>query len=811
MRQASTDSTRSTYCRWFFKESALVLAASAICLRSGQCAQGATRTWTADSGDWATAGNWSGDAVPKAGDTVDITDDDNTSRDVLYNYTGTAITLGNVTVDNDGATGINTLSMTGSGTNLAAPWEYIGDSNTSTLPGFGVMNQSVGTNSITNGLYLGFGPDDEGTYSLSATGTLTASGEVVGNTGTGVFYQSGGVNDITNSGGLYIAGVGATGNYYLSGGTLELTYAGAYEVVGDTGSGTFTQTGGANNCPILQVDSGLYSLSLGTLLAGSEGEYIGFNSSGTFQQSGGANTTTGGVYIGYAAGGPDGDSSLYALSGGSLSVGGDLEIGDGTLGTFSLSAAGSLSVSGTESVGYSGTGNFNQTGGTNTPSSLDVGVSATGTYTLSGGTLSVNGAEIVGQDEMGNFNQTGGTNTLPLGSSLFLGDGSGPGLYNLSGTGVLTVSGDEDIGYSGTAGDFTQTDATTNTITGNLEIGCSTTASGGYDISGAGSTLTVQGNVDVGGNFSAAGGSASFNVEGGQVTITGTLQVWNSPGTEVFISGGNTTAGNMVNLAVYDQTGGTASLGAVSGTGTMVVGQSSGVSASLTITALTQHLLDVESTGTVKLMGGASNNTLNQLTINGSGIFDITNGHFYIDYGTNPDPISTIRAYLISGFNSGGWNGPGIDSSTATANSLSYGLGYADSADPGNPANLPSGIIEVAYTLLGDCNLDRVVNGIDFGILAANFNKGVSRWDQGDFNYDNVVNGIDFGELAANFNQGASGADIGPPVIDDPAVVAFAQANGLMADVPEPACGGCLLVAAIGALTRRRRKSDRRP
>ena len=81
---------------------------------------------------------------------------------------------------------------------------------------------------------------------------------------------------------------------------------------------------------------------------------------------------------------------------------------------------------------------------------------------------------------------------------------------------------------------------------------------------------------------------------------------------------------------------------------------------------------------------------------------------------------------------------------------------------PGNPAGLSSGTIEIKYTLLGDADLNGIVNGTDFGILAANFNKGVSGWDQGDFDYHDVVNGHDFGDLAANFNKGATGAPSAP-------------------------------------------------
>jgi prepilin-type processing-associated H-X9-DG protein/prepilin-type N-terminal cleavage/methylation domain-containing protein len=179
--------------------------------------------------------------------------------------------------------------------------------------------------------------------------------------------------------------------------------------------------------------------------------------------------------------------------------------------------------------------------------------------------------------------------------------------------------------------------------------------------------------------------------------------------------------------------------------------------------------------------------TLTSLSISPNATFDISNNHILIDYGNTEDPVSSIAALLATG---------AIFSSAAAQSPLRYGVGYADSSDPGNPASLASGTLEIAYTLLGDVNLDGTVNGVDFGILAANFNHSVSRWDQGDFNYDGAVNGVDFGDLAANFNQGAAGAA---------ALDAFAAANGLLADVPEPAAGG-LLAAVVGAAFARRRR-----
>jgi C1A family cysteine protease len=170
----------------------------------------------------------------------------------------------------------------------------------------------------------------------------------------------------------------------------------------------------------------------------------------------------------------------------------------------------------------------------------------------------------------------------------------------------------------------------------------------------------------------------------------------------------------------------------------------------------------------------ASDQHIGALQLVGSGTLDVSDYTMFIHYGSNPDPISTIAGYIKSGYNGGGWNGQGIISTAAQtpANGLHYGLGYADSADRGNPAGLSSGQIEVMYTLLGDANLDGTVNGEDFTILAANFNQSATGWDQGDFNYDGVVNGEDFTLLSANFNQQANlAADANAPAAAAPVVV----------------------------------------
>ncbi len=202
----------------------------------------------------------------------------------------------------------------------------------------------------------------------------------------------------------------------------------------------------------------------------------------------------------------------------------------------------------------------------------------------------------------------------------------------------------------------------------------------------------------------------------------------------------------------------------------------------------------------------------NGLNLVDGSTLDITNNHFLINYGSGSDPVSTIYSYLKSGYNGGGWNGPGIISSSAQTltNGLRYGVGWADGDDGVHDvAGLSSGQIELKYTLLGDANLDGTVNGSDFSILAANFGLGVTNWDQGNFLYGSSVNGSDFAALAANFGQGDSGADVAVSPADIAALDSFAIANNLpfptIGVVPEPA-SAAILVAGITVAARRRRR-----
>ncbi len=220
--------------------------------------------------------------------------------------------------------------------------------------------------------------------------------------------------------------------------------------------------------------------------------------------------------------------------------------------------------------------------------------------------------------------------------------------------------------------------------------------------------------------------------------------------------------------------------------------------------ALGNGPIAIGASGDIQLGANTGLATTTSLSIASGGVLDVNNNHMIISYaaGTQASVDATVRGYLINGYAGGNWNGPGIDSSAVVAGS-SFGVGYADGAD-GVVAGLSSGQIEVKYTLLGDANLDGLVSGDDFTILVGNLGKSVTAWDRGDFLYTGTVTGDDFTDLVANLGKQANGADVALSAGDHAAVDAFAAANGLMADVPEPGSMVSLVAGAAMLATRRR-------
>ena len=262
----------------------------------------------------------------------------------------------------------------------------------------------------------------------------------------------------------------------------------------------------------------------------------------------------------------------------------------------------------------------------------------------------------------------------------------------------------------------------------------------------AGSTLNINLSAAGAVNLSASGNSITASQNGVQITLSGFTGVTvtdTGSGDVLNFNGPLALPFTFVNCSqsTVNVNSGTLTFTAVSGGSVNVGTLSVANGASAVITAATTSQITTL--------------TLSGLSIGASGSLDVTNNEVLITYGSGTDPIASIAGMIGTGYANGAWDGPGIISSVAQSHA-SYGLGYADAADVGNPAGLAPGQIEILYTLLGDANLDGKVNGDDFVLMANNFNDYVTAgWDQGDFNYSNTVNGDDFTLLSANFNQAA--------------------------------------------------------
>ncbi len=218
------------------------------------------------------------------------------------------------------------------------------------------------------------------------------------------------------------------------------------------------------------------------------------------------------VYLGRDSG----QSGTVTQTGGTHEVDSWLCLGyeSGSLGTYSLKEGG-LSAR-YEYVGGAyrdgATGLFKQSGGTNTASCLHLGNAAgsQGTYELSGtGQLSATSYEYVGYWGTGRFTQMGGTNAFRFSLSLAEHAGS-RGTYYLS-EGQLSGGG-VYVGRAGT-GTFTQTGGR---VESGLTVGYHTGSVGSYEMVGS-AELTAR-SVTVG-----SSGTGTFRQAGGVAALSGDL------------------------------------------------------------------------------------------------------------------------------------------------------------------------------------------------------------------------------------------------------------------------------------------------
>jgi hypothetical protein len=129
-----------------------------------------------------------------------------------------------VTPGSHGAYNVSGGALSAAGIFIGAGWNAGGGG------GVGVITQTGGTvtingSGVTDALVLGNARNAVGTYELGGTGSLIANREWIGNSGSGIFIQTGGANIVTTnktsgSGGISISN---NGTLTLSGGLLSAT------------------------------------------------------------------------------------------------------------------------------------------------------------------------------------------------------------------------------------------------------------------------------------------------------------------------------------------------------------------------------------------------------------------------------------------------------------------------------------------------------------------------------------------------------------------------------------------------------------
>lgn len=491
---------------------------------------------------------------------------DETGSDGTYNFSNGFLSTGSADIGNDGTGTFNQsggnyfvkgdldvgdekggsgiYNLSGGNLKVSVNTE-VGDMGT------GSFKQTAGAHEITNSLVIGDSADSKGTYELSG-GSLKAADAQIGNGGTANIKQSGGTNTISNS---LIVGNTGNGAYDLSEGTLKATE----ETIGKGGTGSFVHSGGTNEVSgKLNIGKGSYELKGSSKLISTGYTYIGNNGAGSFVQSGG-NSLHKEVIID--------NQGIYKLSGGTLDGSGSnsvMRIGETHKGFFEqrgglnsidkiilgdrASASGRydlIAKSDTQSTGISskiinvgqeGNGIFNQIGGSNSVTQLNVGGfgnSVGGTYNMGGKSLLRSSNIHIGKfgiSGTGSFNHKDGVVKVDL-LSIF-----GRGTYTLLGSSSIKAK-NEFLGGVGWANFHHE--GGTNTIEEILTIGDNFTTTGTYNLRGSSSTLT-SGGVKMG-----VDGKGFFNQEGGIHTVSGSLDVG-------VVSGGRGT---------YDISKGTLSVG----------------------------------------------------------------------------------------------------------------------------------------------------------------------------------------------------------------------------------------------------------
>jgi T5SS/PEP-CTERM-associated repeat protein/autotransporter-associated beta strand protein len=575
--------------------------------------------------------------APTPGEAVNIAFIDGLARNVTYDVT--APSLGLLSIDlvelSGPSTVAHTLLMPGNNS-LAANGIYVGGYNGSgPTNGRGALHQSGGYVATTSGwdLVVGHGANSTGTYTLSGGALEANQSEFIGFRGTGTFNHTDGTNTVNASavGAFDLGGfAGATGTYNLGGaGALTVN---AHEYIGDSGTGIFNQTGGTHTIAAGKnlylgfnaSGRGEYNLSGGTLNA--HAVFVGYAGSApsNFLITGAGsrvNATTSFV-VGRA-----GFGALTLADGGTLSIGngtlplligtvgggvGYVNIGNGgAAGVLEASAvafglAGQLFFDHTDNLAFAtpitGPGNVLKYGaGTTTLSAPN---SYTGGTSLNGGTLAISADGNLGTAPS-TFKPTHlelDRGTLRATQSFTL--AATRGIYVTSRGGTIEVDATKTLTYPNnldlSGGSMTKTGAGTLALA-NLTLGDGASSSlivaGGGTLASGNSVIGEASNVD-----------ASATVSGpGTAWTTNYFTVGNDGNGTLEIVDGATVAANTSFMAFYAGSTGTVTVRGAGSTWNAGYSLQVGNQGNATLNIEDQGLVDtgtLDVEGAVNLTGG---------------------------------------------------------------------------------------------------------------------------------------------------------------------------------------------------------------
>ena len=251
--------------------------------------------------------------------------------------------------------------------------------------------------------------------------------------------------------------------------------------------------------------------------------------------------------------------------------------------------------------------------------------------------------------------------------------------------------------------------------------------------SGTTPAVVTAGTISLGGN---AASSASLSVGAGVALNAASATL--AAGATLQVNGGSLTlSGNATGAGALNQTSGSSLIDSVRvgslsiGGGTVAIAPHDSADATNSVSVL--NSLSIAQSGSTFL-----------------GTFDLSDNDLIVETGD----LGELTAALAAGYDGGKWDGPGIDSSAAAADtSRRTALGILQNSDgsghrlygAGAPLGLFDGqdpaydAILIKYTVYGDNDLSGDVNAYDVSRDVL----GNGGWATGDFNYDGIVDSTD--------------------------------------------------------------------